>query len=610
MDDFKWRIRVLGNLADPLQVAIKRIDGYASKRLFLSEYKTLKQVNLINHSNLVQTLGAFIQETGERKHYNLVFPLAVGHLGQLFRGQIEGDHAFIGQRKSLANQFVGLASGLAYLHESSIAHRDIKPSNILLYQEEDSRAIKMRIADFGLSVDLTTCRDEVTTASSTTTTSKVWHTEAYDVTAPPKRATILRPETLFSEDTWDLGCVFTELLAYMCDGGAQGVARLREAITTSDSQISSDEFSEPLAGDGRQIKSQVFDWISEASKKDHMARELQPILRKMFAEPSSRVTSRQWNSHDLSIALSPDEAKRYKALCVPLQAANSPPLLPLTSVPGGAGHSSSASMPQMSSQVYKTDSARGRPVDPGAPGQPGGSGSPGQRGTRPLAQSPPPRLTTTIYCCMDTPYRELVDKRVYSVTRVEEIRNDKAFYTKVRELIRNSKGSNILSRWIFRGLYWKTCTEVEFIKFHIIRDNRESVLRDGCELPQRKDGYEHSMPKPENLQMRLMAAQIVQGLANPADAAGERRAVQALPKKLIPPPRILRMGEPGWGIELRMGFSPWKFGCWLCICAFLTLGFVVLWLVLVNKTDLPAAFVPVNFVLNIVTLTFAVMQMG
>lgn len=83
--------------------------------------------------------------------------MALGDLKQLFRGMYGGTFGTQeSARESLWDQFAGLASAVAYLHDSiQMAHRDIKPSNILIYEEPSSEgSLILKLTDFGLAIDL------------------------------------------------------------------------------------------------------------------------------------------------------------------------------------------------------------------------------------------------------------------------------------------------------------------------------------------------------------------------------------------------------------------------------------------------------------------------
>ncbi|KAK2034507.1 hypothetical protein LX32DRAFT_397815 [Colletotrichum zoysiae] len=64
------------------------------------------------------------------------------------------------------------------------------------------------------------------------------------------------PKQLLSSDIWELGCVFTELAAFVV-GGSAGVTDFRDAITTETGNISSDAFNDVWFDHGERVKPEV-----------------------------------------------------------------------------------------------------------------------------------------------------------------------------------------------------------------------------------------------------------------------------------------------------------------------------------------------------------------
>ena len=67
-----------------------------------------------------------------------------------------------------------------------------------------------------------------------------------------------------------------------------------------------------------------------------------------------------------------------------------------------------------------------------------------------------------------------------------------------------------------------------------------------------------------------------------------------IPKKLDGPLDSIH-GACGWGIRAVQGYSLQKISYWLIFITVLDLVFIVLWLVLVSKTDLQNAFIVSTF---------------
>ncbi|XP_044967599.1 probable LRR receptor-like serine/threonine-protein kinase At1g56140 [Hordeum vulgare subsp. vulgare] len=130
-----------GKLTDGRFVAVKQLSeaSHQGKKEFATEIETISRVQ---HRNLVKLYGCCLE--GNK-------PLLVYEY--LENGSL--DHALFGKEKSSLDwptRFeicVGVARGLAYLHEESsirVVHRDIKASNILL-----DANLNPKISDFGLA---------------------------------------------------------------------------------------------------------------------------------------------------------------------------------------------------------------------------------------------------------------------------------------------------------------------------------------------------------------------------------------------------------------------------------------------------------------------------
>jgi serine/threonine protein kinase len=102
-------------------------------------------------------------------------------------------------RNELLREFFGcLSRAFQYLHETKIRHRDVKPANILIYEE------KVKVADFGLSLDWTG-KQSTTTASTSPGRSPRYC--APEMVAEQPRSS--------SSDIWSLGCVFLEMVTVL-----------------------------------------------------------------------------------------------------------------------------------------------------------------------------------------------------------------------------------------------------------------------------------------------------------------------------------------------------------------------------------------------------------
>jgi len=97
---------------------------------------------------------------------------------------------------------------------------------------------------------------------------------------------------LLSSDIWKLGCVFTEMVSFLVEGGSHGVTLFRRHITTTEARATSDEINDTRFDDGEQVKSQVLDWLGYLSSRDPKAKLLEPVLTKMLSASSNRPAAR------------------------------------------------------------------------------------------------------------------------------------------------------------------------------------------------------------------------------------------------------------------------------------------------------------------------------
>ncbi|RSM03834.1 hypothetical protein CDV31_010300 [Fusarium ambrosium] len=252
---------------------------------------------------MVETLAGFRYEASGEQYFNFMFPLAFGNLKKLFRGSYDKDVEL--QRRaqdSLWDQFAGLSSAVAYLHDSiQMAHRDIKPSNILIYETPSpGGGLILKLTDFGLSIDLSKA---LTWEVGSRALQSAWQYDSPESRrASPSVGTKIpigerfhapSATDLLANDIWKLGSVFTEMVAFLVCGGSTGVADFRDHITTTEGKISSDMFNDTRFDDGEKVKAQVLEWLDLMACRDTRARQLQPILCQMLAKSAERPTIRE-----------------------------------------------------------------------------------------------------------------------------------------------------------------------------------------------------------------------------------------------------------------------------------------------------------------------------
>ncbi|KAF7032318.1 hypothetical protein CFC21_043502 [Triticum aestivum] len=130
-----------GKLLDGRMVAVKQLSStsHQGKKEFMTEIAT---ISTVQHRNLVKLHGCCIDSKTPLLVYEY---LEQGSLNQAILGKIDLNLDW----RTRFEICVGIARGLAYLHEESsmrIVHRDIKASNVLLDAD-----LNPKISDFGLS---------------------------------------------------------------------------------------------------------------------------------------------------------------------------------------------------------------------------------------------------------------------------------------------------------------------------------------------------------------------------------------------------------------------------------------------------------------------------
>uniref|UniRef100_A0ACD5TL83 Uncharacterized protein n=1 Tax=Avena sativa TaxID=4498 RepID=A0ACD5TL83_AVESA len=129
-----------GLLTDSTAIAVKRLDGvHQGEKQFRAE---VSSIGIIQHINLVKLIGFCCQGTTRLLVYEYMPNLSLD--AHLFRSSTKVLSWSVRYQIAL-----GIARGLAYLHESCsdhIIHCDIKPQNILL-----DTSFVPKVADFGMA---------------------------------------------------------------------------------------------------------------------------------------------------------------------------------------------------------------------------------------------------------------------------------------------------------------------------------------------------------------------------------------------------------------------------------------------------------------------------
>ncbi|KAK1464241.1 serine/threonine protein kinase [Colletotrichum melonis] len=276
--------------------AIKQLKSSTSPNDFLREYNALKYAQSLDHPNIVELLSVFKDESGGEQHFNFAFPLALGNLKRMFLGEYDAIAAVISQTPFLWPQMVGLASAVTFLHETAhTAHRDIKPSNILIYQDNTSGSLVLKLTDFGLAINLTnalTWQEGSAAAMSALNYDAPEMRSAFTKSREGKFRDLPSPKQMLSNDIWKLGCVLTELAAFIV-GGSSGVKRFRSAITTETGNILYDSFNDVRFDDGERVKPEVMDYLTMLKPRSREISQVEPILHVMLDDISVRPSSRE-----------------------------------------------------------------------------------------------------------------------------------------------------------------------------------------------------------------------------------------------------------------------------------------------------------------------------
>ncbi|KAF5592203.1 serine threonine kinase [Fusarium subglutinans] len=594
------------------ECAVKRLHESTSAEQFWAEYESLKRLKSLNHPHLIETLSVFRFERVKTQHFNFVFPLALSNLKRLFRDSVVPVPLRNRNLDSLWGQFSGLSSAVAYLHDSAhMAHRDIKPSNILIYEGSAGIGVSLKLTDFGLSVDLSRAR---TWEQGSRARQSAWLYDSPEVRKASPRASLAEPSArisipssldLMANDIWKLGCVFTEMLAYLVGGGSVGVGAFRDYITTTEDKISSDEFNDTRFDDGEQVKSQVLEFIDRMAYKDDRAGMLQSVIKEMLAKSALRPTialvcenlaenhfpNISYNDGVRVVQFIPAQRlvrSRFNTLRLKIEEWTGRPIdwapfrQPLPRLNAGGymatwkWHEVDLALALSRDEFHRykatcfpvtTNNVPLLPLTrqglkaqqaakPSSSTQPANLGQPSQSslGTNTLARTISSVVLTSvdtkdIYWCIERNFTE--PKEIYlSPIQNAEALDDEQLYHQVNKAIRSTEG------WIRRLFSWKRCTAIDFVQFLVIWENKDQVNPIQKELPPPATPfYNHSVPLPHDFHMRAAGLQMVFGLRDPKKGRGETTIIDMLPKKRNPPPFSKRISEPGWGLHAKMGFS-------------------------------------------------------
>lgn len=219
-----------------------------------------------------------------------------------------------------------------------------------------------------------------------------------------------------------------------------------------------------------------------------------------------------------------------------------------------------------------------------------------------------PTQDVEIYWCVDKAWSEPRITKLCSLPQAKQIFDDKALCERL------IKDYNKIRTWKGRLLSWKSCLGVDFIQFHRSYPGQDEVVKLKIGLPPSDPSlWDFTLQSPEEVHMKIAEAQIIAGIHHPTLATGIKTTLEMIPKKISVPP----LGGPNvhpetvaesWGMHARQRFSLWKIMAWIVSLTIIGLVFVVLWLVLIDKTDLQNAFVPYTFLATMLLIGLGVPQ--
>ncbi|XP_064947950.1 probable LRR receptor-like serine/threonine-protein kinase At1g53430 isoform X4 [Musa acuminata AAA Group] len=193
-----------GVLPDGTLIAVKQLSSKSKQgnREFVNE---IGMISALQHPNLVKLYGCCIEGNQLLLIYEYMENNSLAH--SLFGSEQNRPRL---DWKTRCNICLGVATGLAYLHEESrlkIVHRDIKATNILL-----DKNFNAKISDFGLAkLD----EEENTHISTRIAGTSVWQLASYRGYMAPEYA--LRGYLTDKADVYSFGVVLLEIVSGICN---------------------------------------------------------------------------------------------------------------------------------------------------------------------------------------------------------------------------------------------------------------------------------------------------------------------------------------------------------------------------------------------------------
>ncbi|KAL0225824.1 hypothetical protein P9112_013148 [Eukaryota sp. TZLM1-RC] len=151
----KYAIKRLTIPLGSMETSLLKSDSFRKLSQLESEIAVCERLSQQNHSNIVPIHEVF--------RHSDVYYIVMNYMngGPLMDDSVKSLSSL--NPLKLWRYTRDLIAGLGHLHDIKIVHRDIKPSNCLLDHKD-----RLRIADFGLSVDISDQQDDTLSRSSST----------------------------------------------------------------------------------------------------------------------------------------------------------------------------------------------------------------------------------------------------------------------------------------------------------------------------------------------------------------------------------------------------------------------------------------------------------